>query len=284
MANVNPARRLRVGISTCPNDTFAFHGLLSGAVECREAALEFELHDVQTLNERFRRGELDVAKVSFAALLDSGERAWVLPVGAALGFGVGPVLLRSPHPTAAPRVLAPGAHTTANLLWRLFHPGEGEPQQVVFSQIMPALARGEARLGVCIHEGRFTYREHGLELAEDLGQRWESATGLALPLGGIAVRRELGAPLAQALGDAIGRSLDHARADREGALLSMRRYAQETSDEVLWKHVELYVSDETRALTPRGRAALVELGERAASAGLAPAGRAALEVAPAPRE
>jgi 1,4-dihydroxy-6-naphthoate synthase len=280
MAHVSAPRRLRVGISTCPNDTFAFHGLLSGAIRSAEVEFALELHDVQTLNELFRRGELDVAKVSFAALLDRSESTWVLPVGAALGFGVGPVVLRSPWPDAAPLVLAPGEHTTANLLWRIFHPGEGEPRQVVFSQIMPALARGEARFGVCIHEGRFTYRDHGLEFADDLGQRWETATGLPLPLGGLALRRELGAEVAAALSEAVGRSLDYARENRASALESMRRHAQEHSDDVLWQHVELYVSDETRHMSSTGRAALAELGVRAALAGLAPAGRPALELAP----
>jgi 1,4-dihydroxy-6-naphthoate synthase len=269
---------LRVGISTCPNDTFAFHALLRGEVRVEGFEVEFELHDVQTLNERFRAGELDAAKVSFAALLDLPQQAWVLPSGAALGIGVGPVVLRSPRRDAAPQVLAPGEHTTANLLWRLFHPREAAPRQVVFSQIMPALARGEARLGVCIHEGRFTYREHGLELDEDLGARWEQATGAPLPLGGIAVRRRRGARAARALAEAIGRSLDWSRARPQEALASMRLHAQEHSDAVLWKHVELYVTDQTRALDASGRGALRELEQRASAAGLAAPGGGALDV------
>jgi len=271
-------RRLRVGISTCPNDTFAFHALLCGEVRAEGLELEFELHDVQRLNERFRAGALDVAKVSFAALLDLPRQAWVLPSGAALGFGVGPVVLRSPHSAAAPHVLAPGEHTTANLLWRLFHPREPQPRQVVFSQIMPALARGEARLGVCIHEGRFTYRAHGLELDEDLGARWEQATGAPLPLGGIALRRSCGTEAALALAEAIGRSLDWARAHPQDALASMRRHAQEHSEAVLWKHVELYVTGETRSLSSAGRAALLALEQRAIAAGLAAASGGALDV------
>lgn len=270
---------LRVGVSTCPNDTFAFHALLRGEVRVEGFELEFELHDVQTLNERFRAGALDAAKVSFAALLDLPQQAWVLSSGAALGLGVGPVVLRSPLRHAAPHVLAPGEHTTANLLWRLFHPDEPPPRQVVFSQIMPALARGEARLGVCIHEGRFTYRDHGLELDEDLGARWEQATGAPLPLGGIALRRRCGEAAARALTEAIGRSLDWARAHPQEALASMREHAQEHSDAVLWKHVELYVTDETRALSALGRAALRELERRASAAGLAAGAGGALDVA-----
>lgn len=262
---------LRVGISTCPNDTFTFHGLLSGAIVPKDFDVEIELCDVQTLNERVRAGDFDAAKVSFAAVIDLSNDVAILQVGAALGEGVGPVVLRRPGGSAADVVLAPGEHTTATLLWRIFHPGEGPLEQVVFSEIMPALERGDARLGVCIHEGRFTYRAHGLELAEDLGQRWEQTTRLPLPLGGIVARRSLGDDVIAALTDAVRASLAYARAHPDEALLTMRQYAQEDSDDVLWKHVELYVTDETASLSAQGRAALEELARRARDAGLASA-------------
>ncbi len=269
---------LKLGISTCPNDTFAFHGLLSGASSDRGLGLALELHDVQTLNELFRSGALDAAKVSFAALLELAAEVWVLPVGAALGHGVGPVVLASPRPDAADVVLAPGEFTTANLLWRMFHPREPAPSQVVFSQIMPALSRGAARLGVCIHEGRFTYRQHGLELHEDLGALWEQRTGLPLPLGGIAVRRSLGRERALELVRAIEASLALARAQPEAALATMRAHAQEHSDAVLLQHVELYVTAETARMSERGERALRELSSRALEAGCVAAGALPLEV------
>lgn len=260
---------LRLGISTCPNDTFTFHGLLSGAIKPRGFDVAIELCDVQTLNERVRAGDFDAAKVSFAAVIDLSSELAILPVGAALGEGVGPVVLRRPGGSTADVVLAPGEHTTATLLWRIFHPGEGPLEQVVFSEIMPALERGDARLGVCIHEGRFTYQAHGLELAEDLGRRWEEATSLPLPLGGIVARRRLGDDVITALTDAVRESLAYARAHADEALLTMRHHAQEDSDDVLWKHVELYVTDETASLSTHGRAALEELARRARAAGLA---------------
>ena len=260
---------LRLGISTCPNDTFTFHGLLSGAIVPQGFDVAIELCDVQTLNERVRAGDFDAAKVSFAAVIDLSSDVAILPVGAALGEGVGPVVLRRPGGSTADVVLAPGEHTTATLLWRIFHPGEGPLEQVVFSEIMPALERGDARLGVCIHEGRFTYHAHGLELAEDLGQRWEETTRLPLPLGGIVARRRLGDDVIAALTDAVRESLAYARAHPDEALLTMRQHAQEDSDDVLWKHVELYVTNETASLSTQGRAALEELARRARAAGLA---------------
>jgi 5,8-dihydroxy-2-naphthoate synthase len=263
-------KQLRIGISPCPNDTFAFHALLERRIETPGLELEFELCDIEELNRRFLAGEFDACKVSFAALAGRPELR-VLSAGAALGFGVGPLLLCAPGaraergPDGAPRipagarVLCPGARTSASLLFRLFHAGEGRVEQVVFSRILPALAAREAEFGVCIHEGRFTYAGLGLELVEDLGARWEQRERAPLPLGGIAVRAELAQPDADALEAAIGRSIDHARAHPGEALATMRRHAQEDSDAVLWKHVELYVNEWTRELGPAGRAALARL-------------------------
>ena len=266
--------RLKLGISPCPNDTFAFHGLLSGAVRARGIELEIEFADVEELNRRTLRGEFDAAKASFAAALQASDRFGVLPVGAALGLGVGPVVLASPDTFAPvgrtmPRVLAPGEHTTAALLWKLFHRERVELEHVVFSAIMPALARGEADFGVCIHEGRFTYDAWGLRLVEDLGARWESTEHCPLPLGGILASKRLAPAVVAALTEAIRASIAVARADPRAALATMRAHAQEQADEVLWKHVELYVTAETESLSAAGRAALERLAHRARAAGVA---------------
>jgi 1,4-dihydroxy-6-naphthoate synthase len=276
---------LRIGISTCPNDTFAFHGLLTGAIERPGLELAFELTDVQALNEGLRRGNFDVAKVSFAAALALGAEHVVLPAGAALGFGVGPVVLaaRSGPPPENPRVLCPGEDTTATLLWRLFHREPADLRQVVFSQIMPALQRGEADLGVCIHEGRFTWRARGLHLVEDLGERWERSSGGPLPLGGLLARRALGPEVLGSLAAAVRDSIRLAQRERTAALQTMRKHASELNDEVLWQHVELYVNAETLGLSKEGRAALALLAQRARAAGLTSAA-APLEVAGFPED
>ncbi len=271
---------LRVGISTCPNDTFAFHGLLSGAVSAAPLSLDFRLADVQELNEALLAGSLDVVKASFHAALLASEDYVVLEAGSALGFGVGPLLLagaseRSPVPN---RVLCPGEWTTATMLYRLYHPDEGDVEHVLFSDILPALAAGRARRGVCIHEGRFTFAERGLTCIEDLGGRWERDTRSPLPLGGLLARRSLGHEVLGALQRAVCASLDHAREHPSDALVTMRRHAAEQADEVLRGHVELSVNRWTRELGSRGRAALAVLGERARAAGLVAAGTPALKV------
>ena len=187
---------IHLGISTCPNDTFAFHGLMTRQVDWRGLTFDVELIDIQQLNLRLFQGDFDAAKASFHAALLLADETVVLPSGSALGFGVGPLLLSAQSgetPSRSEQVtLCPGEHTTATLLFKLFYPTTTQVQHVVFSDIMPMLKQGHADFGVCIHEGRFTWQHEGLGLVEDLGTRWERETACPLPLGGIVARRRLG--------------------------------------------------------------------------------------------
>lgn len=264
--------RVRLAISTCPNDTFAFHGLLTGAVDPRGLDFEIELLDIECLNERVLAGDFDVCKASFHAALAAADGIVVLPSGSALGFGVGPLLLAA-RPGDVPRhagqlTLCPGRHTTASLLFSLFHPSSTRVEQVVFSDIMPRLRSRDADFGVCIHEGRFTWEGQGLSLVEDLGTRWENETRSPLPLGGIVASRRLPPATVAAVQAAIRDSLLLGLADRDAALPTMRRHAQEQDDAVLMRHVDLYVNDWTVDLGDVGRRALGELAGRAAAAGI----------------
>lgn len=285
------SQTIRLGISTCPNDTFTFHALMERKVDWRGLNFHVELMDVEELNTRLFAGDFDVAKASFHAALHLADKLGVLPTGSALGYGVGPLLLAAhdathprdmvvnPDGTLRPaRILCPGEHTTATLLYRMFHRGEGELEQTVFFEIMPALQAATADFGVCIHEGRFTWREQGLALVEDLGTVWEQATGAPLPLGGILARHRLGAEALQRVQRVLRDSLDYALAHRDEALITMRRYAQEFSDDVLFAHVDLYVNEWTQELGPVGRDALNQLADQAAAAGIVPAGLRQLEV------
>ena len=215
------------------------------------------------------------------AALHLAGSSLVLPAGSALGRGVGPVVLaRSPARTIPDdaRVLCPGEGTTAHLLLRLFHPGVRRVDQVVFSEILPRLERGEADFGVCIHEARFVFASRGLALVEDLGATWEARTGSPLPLGGILARRDLGGDAHAALARAIRGSIAHARGDPGAALVTMRRHAPGMADDVLERHVELYVNDATVDLGLEGVRALAVLDRVAREAGLLGAGAPRLEV------
>ena len=264
-------KKIELGISTCPNDTFAFHGLMTGKVDDQGLQFQVALTDVQDLNDELFAGQYDVAKASFHAALRLAKETLVLPSGSALGFENGPLLLSRHtdlHPSelvdgGLPIVLCPGATTTATLLYQMFYQGKGDVQQVVFSEIMPALRESRADFGVCIHEGRFTWRDQGLTCLADLGELWHSETRQPLPLGGILARRHLGedvlGKVQQVVHDSILYGLNHP----DEALETMRQHAAEMDDEVLMAHVDLYVNDETLFLGKAGREALAAWSEKA---------------------
>lgn len=260
---------IRLAISTCPNDTFAFHALMTKQVDWRGLDLTFELLDIQQLNDRLLAGDFDVAKASFHAALLMAADTIVLPSGSALGFGVGPLLLSATAGETPTNInqttLCPGELTTAALLFQLFHPQTTTVQHIVFSDIMPQLKAQQADFGVCIHEGRFTWQSEGVGLVEDLGERWEAETNCPLPLGGILARRSLPSKKIATVQAVIHDSLRFALNNKDDALPTMRKYAQEFDDEVLMKHVELYVNDWTLNLGDVGKSALQKLSDKACS-------------------
>lgn len=257
---------IRLGISTCPNDTFAFHGLIKKCVDWQGLDFEIELLDIQELNNNLFKNRFDIAKASFHAALLLAEQYIVLPSGSALGFGVGPLLLanrRDSFPNTHNQLaLCPGEHTTATLLYDMFYPNVTRVEQVVFSEIMPRLHKGEADFGVCIHEGRFTWEASGLFLVEDLGARWENETQCPIPLGGIIGKRSLGDDVIARVQSVIRNSLLYGLANPQEPLPTMRASAQELDDSVLMQHVELYVNDWTVDLGTVGYQALHELSRR----------------------
>ncbi len=274
---------IHLGISTCPNDTFTFHGILTKCIDLRGLEFRVELLDVEQLNTRLFAGDFDVAKASFHAALLLADDLGVLPTGSALGFGNGPLLLAARTDslpgdrivdgagnTRTARVLCPGQWTTATLLYQLFHAGEGHVEHVVFSEIMPALQQREADFGVCIHEGRFTWKENGLACVEDLGQVWERETSHPLPLGGILARHRLGQETLERVQAVLRDSLEYALANREATVPTMRQYAQELSEEVMFSHVDLYVNQWTQNLGSQGREALGALCAQARRVNLVP--------------
>lgn len=273
--------RLRVGLSTCPNDTFAFHAILERRIDMRGLEIDAELLDVQQLNDGLFADRYDVSKASFHAALLLSERYDVLGAGAALGFGVGPLLVSArdgvaPSPTA--RVLCPGRTTTATLLYHCLHPGQGAVSQTVFSDIGEQLRRGRADLGVLIHEGRLTYQRDGLRLVEDLGASFERLADAPVPLGGILAARALPDGVAAAFAGVLRDSIAYGWANREEALTTIRRHAQELDEDVIWPYVELYVNAHTADLGPEGARALAVLERTARSAGVLPAGLPAIRI------
>lgn len=240
---------LTLGYSPCPNDTYIFHGLASGAVPW-PGHLSISLADVEALNGRAAAGMLDVVKVSVGAVAGILDRYVLLRAGGAMGFGVGPLLVAREARDLASldgcEVAIPGRRTTANLLFSLCCREAGitvRTREMVFDQIMPAVAAGEVDAGVVIHEGRFTFGRLGLTRVVDLGAWWEAYSGSPVPLGGIAIRRSLGMEAARAMNAAIRQSLLRAREHPGGAWEYIKEHAQEMDDEVVREHIATFVTD-----------------------------------------
>ena len=282
--------KINLAISTCPNDTFAFHAIMENQVDLRGLDFDVRLLDIQQLNDGLFGGQFDVAKASFHAAALLTDQTVVLPSGSALGFGVGPLLLAAqlnmnPNQTTdLPRtVLCPGKHTTATMLFKIFYAdainnGNVSLKQTLFSEIMPELENGKADFGVCIHEGRFTWEDAGLDCVEDLGTRWEAETESPLPLGGILANRNLGNDLIGKVQSVIQASIQWGLDHPDQTIPTMRRYAQEFSDDVLMQHVKLYVNQWTVELGDVGQQALQGLSQKAISCGIVPPHAAPIEV------
>ncbi|GAA4913677.1 1,4-dihydroxy-6-naphthoate synthase [Streptomyces coeruleoprunus] len=267
---------LRIAYSPCPNDTFVFHawahGLVPGA-----PALDVTFADIDVTNGMAERGELDVLKVSYAVLPWVLDEYALLPCGGALGRGCGPlVLAREPGVSLTGRTVAvPSDRSTAYLLFRLWAAtavpgGVGDVVVMPFHEIMPAVRDGKVDAGLVIHEARFTYQRYGLHRLADMGEHWESTTGLPIPLGAIIAKRSLGAPTLRRLADAARASVRHAWADPEASRSYVLAHAQEMSPTVADQHIALYVNDFTEDLGEEGRTAARTLLTHAANGGLVP--------------
>ncbi len=265
---------LSLGYSPCPNDTFIFDALVHGKINAEGLHFEPILEDVETLNRRAFAGELDVTKLSYHALAHLTHRYRLLEAGSALGFGCGPLLIaRRPLSTAdinAGPIGIPGQLTTANFLLSLAFPQANHKVEMLFSDIEDAVLRGDVVAGLIIHENRFTYAQKGLTCLTDLGAWWERQTGLPIPLGGIAVRRDLPADVQQRLNRALQRSVEYALAHPEAAMPYVRQHAQAMDDDVMRAHIHLYVNDFSRNLGTTGRQAVAQMFRMAYEAGVIP--------------
>ena len=261
--------RLTFGYTPCPNDAFAFHALAHGLVP---APFEIEpvLYDIEELNERAAAGRLELTKLSFGAAAAAGERYRLLRSGAALGRGVGPlVVAREPlslEQVAARRIAVPGAQTTAYLLLRLAAPPLDDVVELRYDRILSAVVDGQVDAGLIIHESRFTYADHGLVRVIDLGEWWEAETGLPVPLAGIFARSDLDAELVAAAESAVRASVEYAFAHPEASRDYVRSLAQEMSEDVCAAHIALYVNEQSIDIGDEGLGAIDRLLGRATTA------------------
>ncbi len=275
---------MKIAYSPCPNDTFVFHALVHGLVP---GAPKFEVTyaDIDITNRLAASSdELDILKISYAALPWALPEYRLVPCGGALGRGCGPLVLRAGANDSSPsaeadgaalsgkRVAVPSEHSTAYLLFRLWAArhvpgGVGEIVVMPFHEIMPAVRDGRIDAGLVIHEARFTYQEYGLSQIVDLGSWWESDTGLPIPLGAIIARRSLDL---QQIRDWIQASVAYAWRHPEASRDYVMEHAQEMDPQVAKSHIDLYVNEFTADLGDDGLAAVTTLLQRAMEEDLVP--------------
>ena len=253
---------LTFGYSPCPNDTFAFHALTHGLVDA-PFRIEPVLLDIEELNRRAHAGAFHLTKLSVGAFSAVGDRYRLLRSGAALGEGVGPlVVTRTPMSlvdAVRGRVAIPGRETTAFRLLRLAAPELGEVVELRYDRILAAVRDGDVDAGLIIHESRFTYAEHGLAKAVDLGEWWKQETGLPVPLAGICARTDLDAETVAAAERAIRASVQYAFDHPEASRDYVRANAQEMSESVQAQHIALYVNAFSLDIGDEGQRAIERL-------------------------
>jgi 1,4-dihydroxy-6-naphthoate synthase len=261
---------LSIGFSPCPNDTFIFDALVNKKIDSEGLEFKVMLEDVETLNEWALQSKLDITKLSFPAFFQSLDKYALLNTGSALGKGVGPLLIskydpdsyreRSPEYEIDEKTIAiPGINTTANLLLSFAFPDAKKKMPMIFSAIEDAVLGGKTDLGVIIHENRFTYQQKGLHKVVDLGEYWEQKMKVPVPLGGIAVKRTVDKLISLRVDRLIRKSIEYAFANYPLISDYVKQHSQTMSEDVMRRHIDLYVNNYSLSLDREGRQAIENL-------------------------
>jgi 1,4-dihydroxy-6-naphthoate synthase len=265
---------ITVGHSPDPDDAFMFHALAHDKIDTGNLQFRHELQDIETLNRRALRGELDVTAVSIHAYAQLLDKYALLPSGCSMGDRYGPmVVARRPlkvDDLPKVRIAVPGTLTTAFLTLRLLLPGGFEYEVIPFDEIIGAVASGRFDAGLIIHEGQLTFQNQGLHLVVDLGVWWQERTGLPLPLGGNVVRRDLGPDVIRQVSRLLKESIRYGLAHRDEALNYALKYARDMDKSLADRFVGMYVNEWTLDYGPRGREAVKRLLDEAHKAVVIP--------------
>ena len=268
-------KKLSLGFSPCPNDTFIFDALIHHKIDTEGLDFDVFFDDVETLNKKALQGELDITKLSFHAFAHVSDKYVLLDAGSALGFGVGPLLISktayTPEEVKSKPSLSvgiPGTYTTANFLLTIAFPELQNKKELVFSAIEQSLLNQELDLGVIIHENRFTYAQKGLHKIMDLGDYWEQQTGMPIPLGGIMINRNIDLETQFTVNRLIRKSVEYAFEHPEASSDFVRHHAQELDESARKQHIDLYVNKYSIDLGDLGKRAIRVLFEKGQSAGL----------------
>ncbi|MCD4721862.1 MAG: 1,4-dihydroxy-6-naphthoate synthase [Desulfobacula sp.] len=274
---MKPDQTYSLAYSSCPNDTFIFKAIARQLIDLKEYSFNIVLKDVETLNQNAGKGAYDITKLSFAAFGSLMDKYVLLRTGSALGMGCGPLIIslagRSIDDKNKPVIAVPGLGTTAYHLFKfymddLFAGMDTDIIPMPFEKVMPTVIEKKADYGVIIHEGRFVYQTMGLELKADLGQWWEEKTSLPIPLGCIAIKRNIDPAIACDIENLIRQSINHAFSHPDMACDYIRDYAQEMDEDVIQQHIKLYVNNFSKDIGKDGEAAVTTFFEKARASGL----------------
>ena len=266
--------KLKLAFSTCPNDTYIFDAIVNKRINLEGISFEVVLADVEELNTMAFELIPDVTKLSFHAYAHISDYYKILNTGSALGYKNGPLLISKkkiyPDEVNDLVIAVPGKYTTANLLLGIAFPDVKKKRMYLFSDIEDAVLSGETDAGLIIHESRFTYSSKGLKKILDLGEYWEEKTHLPIPLGGIMIRQDLPEDLRKKVNHILKTSISYAVENPRASIDYVKKHAQSVKDEVIRKHIDLYVNEFTYDLTEKGKDAIKELYKRAEYSGLIP--------------
>jgi 1,4-dihydroxy-6-naphthoate synthase len=257
------AEKLTIGFSPCPNDTFIFDALVHQKIDTEGLEFDVYLGDVEALNNKAFKGELDITKISYHAYGYLTDEYVLLNAGSALGKGCGPILISKPETEKNNlqnlKIAIPGKYTTANFLLSIAHPEAINKVEMLFSDIENAILNKDVDAGLIIHENRFTYPGKGLEKIIDLGEYWENTTGQLIPLGGIIIKRDFPIETIQKVNRVLRKSIEYAFKNPVEPLEYMQSNAQEMSKDVMMQHVELYVNKYSIDLGVEGKEAITQM-------------------------
>lgn len=257
------SKKLTIGFSPCPNDTFIFDALVHHKIDTEGLDFDVYLGDVEDLNNKAFSGELDITKISYHAYGYLTKDYVLLDAGSALGKGCGPILVKNSKVEIlkldSAKIAIPGKYTTANFLLGIAHPEANNKVELLFSDIENAVVNNEVDAGLIIHENRFTYQDKGLKKIIDLGEYWESTTGQLIPLGGIIIKRNLSKETIKKVNRILRKSIEFAFKNPNEPLEYMQCNAQEMSEKVMMQHVELYVNKYSINLGTEGRSAITQM-------------------------
>jgi len=264
--------KLSLGFSPCPNDTFIFDALIHHKIDTEGIEFDVFFDDVETLNKKVFQNEPDISKLSFHAFAYAVENYALLDAGSALGYGVGPLLISKDKGFTKENLAnqaenltvgIPGKYTTANFLLGLAFPELINKKIMVFSDIESSLLNDSIDLGLIIHENRFTYQDKGLHKIIDLGDFWEKETGFPIPLGGIVINRRIDSKIQSTVGRLIRKSIEFAFENPTSGIEFIKKHAQEMDEEVMYKHINLYVNNYSVSLETKGKNAINFLFKKA---------------------